>query len=325
MADEKQNAAATEPAGSAGHDEVAICSSIARSVGARRHTLLYVSVTVNTLAVGAVVAMVFWGPPRAPEIVQLEPSNPTTAPVVKTSDASPKAPVDRQGVSAARAAEAMKAANYLQAMERYAQLRDLARGSEDTAMADFFSLRVAECRRHMGQADAARTVLAVLEDSPSAAVRAWSMYELAVLELGEGQFLRARSKAYSAIAAVRLIKSGPPLEADCEFLVGRALTARSMADTAGLRWPDDQLADRLSDLDEPTLRAAMKEGAGSLAGRCRPPGWRRLSRARRRESRRCGRSRASRPRWRSCWRGCRRSRGSTSNSAPSVRPAGAAP
>ena len=254
-------------AGGAGHDELmAVLKQGRFSPKKLRLTPIHWIVAINTLAL-AVAAIWYFGVPRQKQepvtLVELpvataKPSARTVP--LNTATAKPP-PAEIEAVSAQSARSAMVQKDYSLALVRYTNLSEAAIRAEDPVMADFFRLRGSQCMKRLGRNDAARTALMGLVDSLSPAVRAWALYELAAIAIGEGQFLQARSKAYGAIAALHLLKSSGTLEADCDFMIGRAMTSRATVDTFGLKWSEGGLVKILDALDESTLRAVLNEGS----------------------------------------------------------------
>jgi tetratricopeptide (TPR) repeat protein len=232
-----------------------------------RLSILHVLVVINTLVIAAAAAWYFLSPRSKPESVatmELPPvaSTPTTQ-AASPGPATPAEalPAEPAAVSSQSARAAMSQKNYALALLQFTRLCQAAARVQDSVMADYFRLRAAQCMKRLGRNDSARAALMGIVDSVSPATRAWALYELSDIALDEGQFLQARSRAYGAIAALHLLKSSGSLEADCDFMIGRAMTARATVDAAGLKWPEGGLCRFLDSLDESNLRAVLTEGS----------------------------------------------------------------
>ena len=261
---DNQVADASPATGGAGHDELMDVLKQGRFRKRPRFSLLHLLVGVNTLVIVGAAAWYFLSPRQTSEpVASLELPAVTAAPTTQRApQAAPIAeapPVEQEAVSSQSARLAMSQKDYSLALVRYTRLCQAATRAEDFVMADFFRLRAAQCMKCLGRNDAARAALMALGDSVSPAARAWSSYELAAIALGEGQFLQARSRAYAAIAALHLLKSSGSLEADCDFIIGRAMTTRAAVDAPNLKWPEGGLSKFLDALDDSNLRAALTE------------------------------------------------------------------
>jgi tetratricopeptide (TPR) repeat protein len=265
--DENQVTGESPSASGAGHDELMEVLKQGRFRPKKlRLTPVHVLLGINTLALAA-AAVWYFGVPRPKQdpvtLVELPvaTAKPSARTVPLTIATAKPPPTEPEAVSAQSARSSMLQKDYSLALVRYTNLSEAAIRAEDPVMADFFRLRGSQCMKRLGRNDAARTALMGLVDSLSPAVRAWALYELATIATGEGQFLQARSKAYGAIAALHLLKSSGPLEADCDFMIGRAMTSRATVDATDLKWPEGSLVKILDALDESNLRVILTEGS----------------------------------------------------------------
>jgi TolA-binding protein len=269
--EEEKVAEAPEPAHGAGHDELMGVLKQGRfRPNGPRLSILHVLVVINTLVIAAAAAWYFLSPPKSKSepvaTVELPPaaSTPTTQPAAAPQAHTSVVEVpsaDLAAVSSQSARAAMTQKNYALALVQYTRLCQAATRAQDLVMADYFRLRAAQCMKCLARNDSARAALMGLVDSVSPATRAWASYELSDIALNEGQFLQARSRAYGAIAALHLLKSSGPLEADCDFMIGRAMTARAAVEPAALKWPEGGLNRFLDALDDSNLRAVLTEGS----------------------------------------------------------------
>ncbi|MFP4107411.1 MAG: tetratricopeptide repeat protein, partial [Phycisphaerae bacterium] len=108
--------------------------------------------------------------------------------------------------------------------------------------------------------------LEVAAHSRSPIVRAVGNYELALLALGERQYLRARRRGYAALAALSSSDKRRPLELACDFLVSRALTGKSLSyssEPVRMDWPNQSGVDPLIALEPDKLLAVLRENASA--------------------------------------------------------------
>jgi tetratricopeptide (TPR) repeat protein len=144
-------------------------------------------------------------------------------------------------------------------------LRYTPRHAEGQLLNDYFQLRIGQCLVRSDKGVLAREELTPVTRSASPILRALSWYELARVDLNEGRFLAARTKAYQAVAAISAMDRPYGLEADCSFLIARVLTekVRSFQTTENLiRWPSDQTPDPFAKMDTLQIRKLIREGVG---------------------------------------------------------------
>lgn len=163
--------------------------------------------------------------------------------------------------------EAMFAAReYNKAHAAYqALLRYAPKHSDGRLLNDYFQLRMGQCRARNDKFDLAREELATVLQSSSPLLRALAWYEMAQIDLAEKLYLSARSKAYQAMAALGAMDRPQALEAECSFLIARALTehVRSFLTTEErIPWPDEVAADPFAGLDTTQIRKLLREGVG---------------------------------------------------------------
>jgi tetratricopeptide (TPR) repeat protein len=149
---------------------------------------------------------------------------------------------------------------YAVAREEFGRLYDAAKRTDDVVMTSYLCLRVGQCLKLIGQTDAARKCLVAVQGADSHVVRAWACRELAAMDLSEGQYLQARSRAYAALAAARCTAAAGPLELDCDFLIGRAVTQKVVTDAGPISWKEDAPANPFDSLDDAALRKLLAQG-----------------------------------------------------------------
>lgn len=163
------------------------------------------------------------------------------------------------------AEKAFAAQNYSRALPLYQQLLKRSQASAaDSLVSDFLTLRIGQCALQLSQADVGRDLLQVAAQSDSLIVRAMACYQVAALDAIAGENMRARSGAYTALAALAgLSKKCRNMEANCDFLVGRMISEKVNTIAAGdvtLPWKDIPQTDPFAGLDEQSLRTLLRDG-----------------------------------------------------------------
>jgi tetratricopeptide (TPR) repeat protein len=184
-----------------------------------------------------------------------DPQATTTAAAaaVETLPPAPRPQLD-EPVSWARAEEAFSAGKYDQARAQYQALLTLAGDSAANApIRDLMNLRIGQCLIAEGQVQAGRSHLAAAGESESLLVRGWALYRRAVDEMGAGQYLRARQRAYEALASLAGIEEASALELDCELLAVQALSRAVFHlhhEAPAMDWPALGARDPFAGLDQ---------------------------------------------------------------------------
>ena len=235
---------------------------------------------VNTGVVALVASLLFYvyrAPPPPQETTAI-PQPPVQQEAVKPV-AKPPAPAApevavasvplQEPVSWRLAEDAYQASDYDQSLRRYGQLSELSRARPvDALIHDFFQVRRGQCLKQLGDSSKARGVFLELSRNPLPVVRAVANYELALYDAADGQYLLGRMRAYRAIAALALMDKTSPLEADCDFLIGRLLTEKALSfcdPGVNLSWKNERQTDPFAGLTEPALRNRLEDGADRLA------------------------------------------------------------
>lgn len=166
--------------------------------------------------------------------------------------------------------------NYGEAFAVYDGLRQgLPTDSEEQLLRDFLQLRMALCMKKAADFDHATHLFRTVLESHSPVVRAVANYNLSLLEMQKKQYLKARTRAYQAIALIDAIDFGGdwvlPLSSDCQFLVAESITRKilSLCDTDknlptelwSRRWEVDPFTG-LSDVE---LRPFLNSGSKQLS------------------------------------------------------------
>lgn len=198
------------------------------------------------------------------QAVQAEPSAPAPA------DVSPPPAIEPdEAVSWPMAEKEFQSKRYAQALMQYRKLLEASQKvpSEDM-VSDFCRLRTADCLRQLGKGAEAKDLLEKVTYSRSPIARGLAWYRLAVGDVDGGQFLQARMKACQALAVLGALADAKAVEADCDYLICRALTVEALAShnlDVAVDWGAVEYADPFAGLDEPGLRELLRQGAHQLA------------------------------------------------------------
>lgn len=144
-------------------------------------------------------------------------------------------------------------------------IRYTPRHEEGQLLNDYFQLRMGQCLVRGNKNDQAREELNAVTRSMSPVIRALAWYELAKVDLADGRFLAARTKAYQSIAAISAMDRPLALEADCSFLIARVLTDKTrgfQTTEDAIHWPADQTPDPFAGIDTIQIRKLLREGVG---------------------------------------------------------------
>lgn len=239
--------------------------------GGFRLSALHILVLLNTVVV-SLIALALFGllpvgggdePPPARSaasvVVQLTPaSEPATGP----SAAELAAPA---GASWNLAQTELQAQNYPAALRCLDELTaSTASDPAQAALAGLIHLRSGECLVRMGRTRDGAARLMMAARSPSPAVRGQAWARLAALDATDGQYLMARMKAYSAIAALGALGRPTGLERDCDYLVAAVLSKHVLTLHNGdlsVPWGWARQGDLFATLNEQAISALLKVGA----------------------------------------------------------------
>lgn len=261
------------PAGQAGFRRGAAGGAAQPAPTKRRIGLVGIVLFFNSLLVMLVVAVLIglylrrgedlFSVQRA-QAVQAKPP-PATAP----ADVAPRGVGPDEAVSWPMAERAFQSKRYAEALLRYRRLLEVSQKipSEDM-VSDFCRLRTANCLSQLGKGAKARELLERVTRSRSPIARGLACYRLAVADVDGGQFLQARMKAYQALAVLGALADAKSVEADCDYLICRALTVKALSShnlDVGVDWAAAEHADPFAGLDEPALRELLRQGAHQLA------------------------------------------------------------
>lgn len=197
-----------------------------------------------------------------------------------------------QAVSLEVAQNLYRQKDYAKAHAAYRQLSQ-ALPAHEKLLKDFLQLRMAVCSLGIGDLEQASRLLMTISESPSPVVSTVANFRLSLLEIRRKRYLKARTRAYNALALINAVDFNDDwtlaLECDCHFLVAECLTRHILSlSQAESDLPDGLWAGHTASLDpfagltEPQLRAALSSGSeqlgkGLLGPRIRklmhPPRW----------------------------------------------------
>lgn len=140
---------------------------------------------------------------------------------------------------------------------------------------DFFQLKMALCARQVNDFEQASRLLTMACQSRSPAVRIVANYHLCLLEIQRKRFLRARTRAYNAIALIKAVDFDDDwalsFECDCSFLLAECLTRHILSlsstdsDLPGDLWGSPTASsDPFISLNETELRSFLNSGSEHL-------------------------------------------------------------
>ena len=164
--------------------------------------------------------------------------------------------------------------DYEKARLAYRQLREALPAHEEL-LRDFLQLRMAVCSLAVGDLEQASRLLVMISRSPSPAVRTVANFRLSLLEIRRKRYLRARTRAYNALALIKAVEFDDDwvlaLECDCHFLVAECLTrhilslSHAESDLPGDLWAGHSASlDPFSGLNEAQLRTSISSGSEHL-------------------------------------------------------------
>jgi tetratricopeptide (TPR) repeat protein len=178
--------------------------------------------------------------------------------------------------------------DYDKAYVAYNQLhQSLPAGIKEELLGDFLQLKMAMCLKMAGNSDEANRLLRTLSQSQSPVVRVLANYNLSLLEMSNKQYLKARTRAYQAIAIISAVDFDKDwalsLQSDCHFVVAESMTKNVLSlchadkDLPAQLWNGAHLrdaengslsnlveADPFNDLDETQLWSFLNSGSKQL-------------------------------------------------------------
>jgi len=165
--------------------------------------------------------------------------------------------------------------NYDEAFTAYNQLRQgLPTNTEEELPRDFLQLRMALCMKNPADFDQAGRLFRTVLQSRSPIVRAVANYQLSLLEMQKKQYLKARTRAYQAIALISAVDFNRErlllLNRDCHFLVAGSITRNVLSlcdadkDLPAELWSSSLEVDPFANLNNEELRPLLSSGSEQL-------------------------------------------------------------
>ena len=122
--------------------------------------------------------------------------------------------------------------DYRRAYATYEQLLP-ALPASDQFLRDYLQLEMALCAKEVGDLAEASQILSTVSHSRSPVVRIMANYHLGLLEMQRSRFLRARTRAYNAMALIKVVDFdndwASAFESDCHFMVAESLSRRILS------------------------------------------------------------------------------------------------
>jgi len=167
--------------------------------------------------------------------------------------------------------------DYGMAYKTYTQLQQgLPMSDEGNLLRDFLQLKMALCMRKTGDFDQANRLLRVVSESRSPILRVLANYYLGFIEVRKGQYLKARTRAYQAIALISSVDLDKDtallLQRDCHFLIAESVTRYILSlcgidnDIPDQLWSGPEEIDPFSDINEiSALMNLLNSGSEQLS------------------------------------------------------------
>jgi len=232
----------------------------------KRFSITHVFLLVNTLAIVALVVSVSYLPVRSSAIADYSKTGADTTTQKGDGLAGVATITDEQPESASwkQARVALAGGQYGSAFRHYSTLHRIALNSPDPdIVADLFQVRMAQCLEQLAKPLKARKLFQLATASRSPVIRGVANYHIAMAEERGGAYLRARRRAYLALASLAALTDRLGLETNCAFLIARVLTGRALSfygKSKSIAWGSVVQSDPFSGLDEPGLRKLLTDG-----------------------------------------------------------------
>ena len=166
--------------------------------------------------------------------------------------------------------------DYNKAYTAYNQLyQNLPTKGEEELISDFLQLRMALCIRKTADPDQAGHFFRTLSQSRSPIIRLLANYHLALLEMQNRQYLKARTRAYQTIALTGAADFDKEwvvtIQRDCHFMVAESITRNILSlcdaerDIPRDLWDHPAEPDPFTNIDESQLRPTLIRGSDQLS------------------------------------------------------------
>ncbi len=224
-----------------------------------------------------------------PQVPQKEANQPTVAaaaevnqhtqpaeeqPVAQTETAAnpqtPESSQQTEPLSLRLADDYFAAKDYVRTYNACNKLRQNLSGKEFELVRDFLYFRMAICMAQKSNPDKANEMFRAVSESQSITLKTLANYNLCLLEMNSGQYLKARTRAYKTIGLTGAIASDYKwaftLERNCQFLAAEAIARQvlslSDADKELPRqlWYREEEKDPLTGLNEVELQKVLNAG-----------------------------------------------------------------
>jgi len=240
------------------------------------------ALAVSIVVIAAILLYIFLKSPlvlvtnwHPPSLAQQTPTAPKP-PVPEQTQKPESVPPSTQPVSLKVAQDLYLQKDYDNAYAAYDQLRQsLPTGAEEELLKDFLQLKMALCMRKAGDSDKAGSLFRTLFRSSSPIVNMLANYYMGFSELQKKQYLKARTRAYQAIALIDAVDFNndwtPLLLSDCHFLIAESMTRHILSlcdvdkDLPGRLWSTAVEVDPFASLNEAQLRSLLNSGSEQLS------------------------------------------------------------
>ena len=240
------------------------------------------ALAVSIVVIAAILLYIFlksplvlvtnWHPPSLAQQTPTTPKPPAPEQIQKPESVPPLT----QPVSLKVAQDPYLQKDYDNAYAAYDQLRQsLPTGAEEELLKDFIQLKMALCMRKAGDSDKAGSLFRTLFRSSSPIVNMLANYYMGFSELQKKQYLKARTRAYQAIALIDAVDFSndwtPLLLSDCHFLIAESMTRHILSlcdvdkDLPGRLWSTAVEVDPFAGLNEAQLRSLLNSGSEQLS------------------------------------------------------------
>jgi tetratricopeptide (TPR) repeat protein len=165
--------------------------------------------------------------------------------------------------------------DYDKAFAAYSRLRLALTSPDDELLNDFLQLKMALCMEAKPDLDQADQLFRAAAESRSPVLRTIANYHCCLLEMNNGEFLKARTRACRAIATIQSLtfdwQWALSLERDCHFLAAEAVTRNVLflcdadKDLPPKLWHHRPQDDPFIGISESELRAVLTEGCRQMA------------------------------------------------------------
>jgi len=238
-------------------------------------------ITIGAMLLYMVLKPLLWSTDKisTPTTQEISPSNLPVADSKQVVQKQVQQPVplfpSTQPLSLDVAREFYLQNDYGQAYAAYNQLlQNLPSGAREELLRDFLQLKMALCLNKAGISEQANSLFRTLSQSRSPVIRVVANYELSLLLMQKKQYIKARTRAYQAIAMVSALDFDKDwilsLQRDCQFLGAESMTRNVLLlcdtdeDVQSLLWSSSVDIDPFINLDQTQLRNLLNSGLEHL-------------------------------------------------------------